>query len=189
MDTDKQKLRLQYTDLGPKRHRNTSNIYFSHGHHRKAGRELQTELDRIMNNGGTLSKNQPEPVTGPWVYTEAVYLFVVLIWPFSMQIFKMMASLQTTSIYSDFCGKCLIIYSSNICQIILAFPFRWWKMKLYNVILLTWYCLLIIPSQEDMSEASASARVIREEIVVARTRHQVGITTLFFKLIPLDWSS
>ena len=24
---------------------------------------------------GPLAKNQPEPVTGPWVYTEAVYLF------------------------------------------------------------------------------------------------------------------
>ena len=29
---------------------------FSHGHRRKAGRELQTELDRIRNNGGTLSE-------------------------------------------------------------------------------------------------------------------------------------
>ena len=32
------------------------------------GRELQTALNRIM--------KKPEPVTGPWVYTEAVYLFM-----------------------------------------------------------------------------------------------------------------
>ena len=35
----------------------------------KAGRELQTALDRMIE--WTLS--EPEPVTGPWVYTE--YLF------------------------------------------------------------------------------------------------------------------
>ena len=46
-----------------------------------------------------------------------------------MQILKMMASIQTTSEYSDFCGKSLRIYSSIICQIALAFPFKWWKMK------------------------------------------------------------
>ena len=40
----------------------------------KAGRELQTELDRRMMEGWPLAKNQPEPVTGPWVYTETVYL-------------------------------------------------------------------------------------------------------------------
>ena len=45
----------------------------------KAGRELQTVSDtrRMMKNDEewwrTLSK--PEPVTGRWVYTEAVYLF------------------------------------------------------------------------------------------------------------------
>ena len=31
----------------------------------KAGRELQTELDRMMEGGSPLAKNQPEPVTGP----------------------------------------------------------------------------------------------------------------------------
>ena len=35
----------------------------------KAGRELQTELDRIMDDGGRdngpVAKNQPEPDTGP----------------------------------------------------------------------------------------------------------------------------
>ena len=33
----------------------------------KAGRELQTELDRrrMMEGGGPLAKDQPEPVTGP----------------------------------------------------------------------------------------------------------------------------
>ena len=47
----------------------------------KAGRELQTELDRIMDDGwggGPLAKNQPEPVTGPWVYTETVYLLLFI---------------------------------------------------------------------------------------------------------------
>ena len=46
----------------------------------KAGRELQTELDRrIMNKGGwPLAKNQPATVTGPWVYTETVYLLWLL---------------------------------------------------------------------------------------------------------------
>ena len=39
--------------------------YFSHGHRRKAGRELQTKLDTMINGGGPLAKNQPEPVTGP----------------------------------------------------------------------------------------------------------------------------
>ena len=41
--------------------------YFSHGHHRKAGREIH--IDRMMDDGGRykgpLVKNQPEPVTGP----------------------------------------------------------------------------------------------------------------------------
>ena len=43
----------------------------------KASRELQTVSDRRrrITNGSPLAKNQPEPVTGPWVYTEAVYLF------------------------------------------------------------------------------------------------------------------
>ena len=42
-------------------------VPFSHGHRRKAGRELQTALDRIMEeeNNGPLAKNQPEPVIGP----------------------------------------------------------------------------------------------------------------------------
>ena len=34
-----------------------------------------------------------------------------------------------TSQYSDFCGKCLRTYSCNICQIVLAFPFKCWRMK------------------------------------------------------------
>ena len=29
----------------------------------------------MENDGGPLA--EPEPVTGPWVYTEAVYLFIV----------------------------------------------------------------------------------------------------------------
>ena len=41
--------------------------YFSHGHRRKAGREIH--IDRMMDDGGRdngpLAKNQPEPVTGP----------------------------------------------------------------------------------------------------------------------------
>ena len=41
----------------------------------KAGRELQTVLNTMMRDEGPLAKNKPEPVTGPWVYTETVYLF------------------------------------------------------------------------------------------------------------------
>ena len=40
---------------------------FSHGHRRKAGREIH--IDRMMDDGGRdngpLAENQPEPVTGP----------------------------------------------------------------------------------------------------------------------------
>ena len=34
--------------------------FFSHGQQPKAGREIQAELNRIMNNEGPLAKNQPE---------------------------------------------------------------------------------------------------------------------------------
>ena len=46
-----------------------------------------------------------------------------------MQILEIMASPEITSQYSDFFGKCLWIYRSNICQIALAVPFKWWKLK------------------------------------------------------------
>ena len=36
--------------------------YFSHGHLPEAGREIQTELDRIMDDEGPLAKNQPEAI-------------------------------------------------------------------------------------------------------------------------------
>ena len=54
------------------------NQHFSHGHcRRRAVSFTLTEWWR-MREGGPLAKNQPEPVTGPWVYTETVYLFILL---------------------------------------------------------------------------------------------------------------
>ena len=61
----------------------------------KAGRELQTDFDMMRRDEeeGPLAKNQPEPVTGPWVYTETVYFLLLQIADISMQLLKNFLSL------------------------------------------------------------------------------------------------
>ena len=54
-------------------------VDFSHGHRRR--RAVGFRLCLTQEDGGRegpFVTNQPEPVTGPWVYTEAVYLFLKL---------------------------------------------------------------------------------------------------------------
>ena len=49
---------------------------FSHGHRRRRAVSFRLSLTQWgRRRRGPLGKNQPEPVTGPWVYTETVYLF------------------------------------------------------------------------------------------------------------------
>ena len=50
--------------------------YFSHGHCRRRVVSFRLCLTQwCRDDNGPFAKNQPELVTGPWVYTETVYLF------------------------------------------------------------------------------------------------------------------
>ena len=69
-----------------------------------------------LNNGwGPLAKNQPEPVTGPWVYTETVYLFSTVGWKFSYTSNNYCKKSYTTSKY-DVSNNISVQNYSNICE-------------------------------------------------------------------------
>ena len=100
-----------------------------------------------------------------------------------MQIFEMMASIQMKSEYSDFAGKCLKIYSSNICQIVLASPSKWWKMKRPRLHFSSlWHCSAALHHDRLLLPTEGASQA-----VPAHRAHLLPLLPLLANLVEEVW--